>query len=177
MTIRANNNQVAERVVAPVVVFMMNAKNARFRVVAANFAGRYHSAHGHGLTNGRKGWAPYCLFFLVNASPTAIFSVLRRACFESRSAMRAFNVNRAFEAHGLVVTLARTVFGFVGAASNVRKPLAAHGAIGLRFNTGSQGQTRARTIFRGLCSILGNVKSGATMLTIDGRHGGGYAFD
>lgn len=177
VTIRADNNQVAERIVASVVVFVMNAKNARLGGISANLAGRYHPAHSHSLTNGREGWAPYRAVCLIDAASAAIFSLFRRTCLKSLAAMRAFDVNCAFQVHSFVVALARTVFGFVGAARNVRKPHAAHGAIGLRFNARRQGQTRARAIFGGLCSILGNVKSGATMLTIDSGHGGGYAFD
>ena len=174
MTVWAKDFEVRKLVVEPIPVFMVNAKNAWFIIVAAAFAFFEHVSGEHSLSDSGKGWGKSFLFAFVDARAAAKLPIFGRAGFKFRAAMSALHRDATSASQGFVVARSGAILCLVRPRRNVRKVLSAHRARGVHFGSGREGKASPRAVFCGFNPMFGNVKCCATMLA-NYVHGGSYA--
>lgn len=166
MAIWAKNFKVAQLVILSVSIFMVHTQNFGFGIVAAPFASRKKISLYHVFSDCGKVWAPNFFCGLIYAHARTIFSVLRRRTQKFFTAMQTSVLYGTFAAHCFMKTLSRTIFGFIGAASNVSKNTSALNTICGSLNPSTQRHTFSAAVLSGVFSIFRHRKTSFTMQTV-----------
>lgn len=153
MAVRAQHLKVATVVVFAVTVFVMHAKDFWVRVISALLTRQQQSSCGHLLAHGSKRRLPLIFRRLVDACFRAVLSVVGRRVQKFDAAVHTCVLYGAFSPHSFVVALRRTVFGLVGAASDVAKHCSTlfTGRSGL--HSGRKRKTLSATVDCGVFSV------------------------
>ena len=157
VTVWAKHLKIAEVVVAPIPVLMVDAENLRVGVKPAPFARGKDSPALHGFSHCRECRLPFAFFSFVYASLAAKFSVLRWGASKRCAAMRAQFFDRPPLAHGFAVALFRAIFCGIASGAYVCKVVAAVRAVRGDFCPMGERTATARAEFKAVPSVFGDM--------------------
>ena len=121
MTVWAKHFQIAYVIIFSVSVFMMHTKNFWLLCVPTAFTSGHQSSSHHVFAGSRKRRLPMLFSRLIDACFRAIFSFVRRGIQKFSVAVLTSVLNGAFVFLAFVVAFSRTIFCFIGSASDMSK--------------------------------------------------------